>query len=87
MTWGAAQAHTDLVRPRSAASRRHLSASPFNARPDTEPVESFAEGDRVSHDTYGLGRVMAIDSDTTVVVQFSARQMRFATPYAKLFKL
>ena len=84
---GAVREHTDLVSPRSAASRRHLSASPFNVQPDAEPVESFAVGDRVSHDTHGLGRVIAIEGDTAVVVEFGAGQMRVAAPYRKLFKL
>jgi hypothetical protein len=75
------------MKPHSAASRRHLSASPFNVRPIAEPVETFAVGDRVSHDTYGLGRVSAIENETTAVVDFSAGQMRLTPPYHKLFKL
>lgn len=75
------------MRPRSAASRRHLSSSPFNVQPAPEPIETFTAGDRVSHDTYGLGRVVAVDSHTTVVVEFAARRLRMTAPYAKLSKL
>jgi transcription elongation factor GreA-like protein len=75
------------MRPRSAASRRHLSSSPFNVQPDPEPLETFSAGDRVSHDTYGLGRVVAVDSHMTLLVEFGARRLRMVAPYAKLIRL
>jgi hypothetical protein len=79
-------AHTEVVKPRSAASRRHLPASPFNVHPARQPVETFAVADRVNHDTYGLGRVAAVE-ESTVVVDFTAGRMRIPAPYNKLVKL
>jgi hypothetical protein len=75
------------VKPQSGASRRHLSTSPFNVKRVAEPVETFEVDDRVSHDTYGLGRVSAIENETAVVVDFATGAMRLTAPYPKLFKL
>lgn len=45
-------------------------------------------GDRVSHDQFGLGRVIAVENDNAaVLVDFSGRKGRIASPYAKLAKL
>ena len=52
----------------SPARRRALASSPF--KPDPEPViEEFALDDRISHDRYGLGRVVAVDADGVHVGQ------------------
>jgi hypothetical protein len=75
------------VQPFSDVRRRPLSASPFNLRRVAEPVETFVVDDQVSHDTYGLGRVSAVENETAVVVDFSAGEMRLTAPYPKLFKL
>ncbi len=70
---------------RSPAKRRHLASSPF--QPEPEPViEQFALGDRVSHDTYGLGRVTGM-GDGTVTVDFGSQTVRVASPFHKLEKL
>lgn len=76
-----------VMKPRSAASRRHLSASPFNVQRPVDPVEQFAVQDRVTHDTFGLGRVAAVENDTAVTVDFTTTQVRFTTPFRKLAKL
>ncbi|WP_280697876.1 hypothetical protein [Kitasatospora sp. GP82] len=71
---------------KSAAARRTLPTSPF--KPPAPPVlKEFAVGDRVTHDQYGLGRAIAIESDSTVLVDFGSRQERIAQPYARMFKL
>ncbi|AXE77261.1 hypothetical protein OOK13_37505 [Streptomyces sp. NBC_00378] len=73
----------------SAGSRRHLPSSPFN-RPAqaAPPVELFDVGDRVSHDQFGLGRVLAVEGDNdAVLIDFSGRQGRILSPYSKLTKL
>ncbi|MFF2326111.1 MULTISPECIES: hypothetical protein [unclassified Streptomyces] len=73
----------------SAGSRRHLPSSPFN-RPTqaAPPVESFDVGDRVSHDQFGLGRVLAVEGDNAaVLIDFAGRQGRILSPYSKLTKL
>ncbi|MFC5828329.1 hypothetical protein [Nonomuraea insulae] len=41
----------------------------------------------MSHDKYGLGRVLAVEQDITVLVDFGAETYRIAAPYAKLVKL
>jgi hypothetical protein len=74
-----------VMKPRSAAQRRHLSSSPFNARP--EPVvEQFAVGDRVTHDKYGLGRIVG-EEGAAVSVDFGSHQVRVVSPFHKLTKL
>jgi len=43
--------------------------------------------DRVSHDTYGLGRVVGVESGIAVLVDFGPRKLRITTPCAKLTRL
>ncbi|HUR08833.1 MAG TPA: hypothetical protein VM347_40270 [Nonomuraea sp.] len=74
------------MKPPSAATRRHLPTSPFKPPPPAPPVEVFALNDQVSHDRYGLGRVIGVE-DEAVLVDFGSRQERITTPYAKLIKL
>jgi hypothetical protein len=71
-----------------AAARRYLPASPFNV-PETPapPIERFAVSDRVSHDTYGLGTVIAVEEDVAVLVDFGTKRARIVAPYPKLVKL
>ncbi|MFI1523889.1 hypothetical protein [Kitasatospora cineracea] len=71
-----------------AAVRRFLPTSPFKARTE-EPRKHFAVGDRVTHDTYGLGRAIGVedDSDIAVLVDFGSRCERITQPYATMFKL
>ncbi|MFE7620277.1 hypothetical protein [Streptomyces sp. NPDC057496] len=73
----------------SAGSRRHLPSSPFNQpAQEASPVESFDAGDRVSHDQFGLGRVIAVEGDNdAVLIDFAGRQGRILRPYSKLTKL
>jgi hypothetical protein len=70
-----------------AASRRFLPGSPFNALPADPPPEQFTVRDQVTHDKYGLGRVILIEDDDAVVVAFGSRQERISPPFAKLTKL
>ena len=67
------------------ARRRHLLSSPF--QPDPEPViEQFESGDLVSHDSYGMGRVVGADA-SAVTVDFRTRTVRITSPYSKMTKL
>jgi len=67
------------------ARRRHLSSSPFKA--DPEPViEQFELGELVSHDSYGLGRVVSVEAGA-VTVDFRPQLIRVASPFPKLSKL
>jgi len=69
----------------SPARRRHLASSPFP--PEPEPVlEQFESGDLVSHDSYGMGRVVAAEV-AAVTVDFGSQTVRIPTPFRKLSKL
>jgi hypothetical protein len=69
----------------SAAPRRHLANSPF--APDPEPViEQYALGDLVSHDAYGMGRVVNVES-AAVTVDFGSRTARICSPFEQMAKL
>jgi hypothetical protein len=80
-------AHTGLVKSPRPARRRHLPTSPFKAPPAPPPVKEFELDDQVTHDTYGLGRVVEIEPGRAVLVDFGAQKIRILTPYPKLFKL
>ena len=67
--------------PRPTYSAR----SPFRDRP-VPAVESYAVGDRVTHDRFGLGRVITLE-ELAVVVDFGAERVRVSTPFTRLTKL
>ncbi|MFD7643979.1 hypothetical protein ACFV4P_25385 [Kitasatospora sp. NPDC059795] len=71
---------------KSEAVRRHLPTSPFKARA-AAPRKHFAVGDRVTHDAYGLGRVISAEGDTAVLVDFGPRQERIVEPYTGMYHL
>ncbi len=75
------------MKPARAATRRHLPESPFNTLPVESPVEQFAVEDQVTHDKYGLGRVIRVEDDTALIIEFGSRQVRILSPFAKLTKL
>jgi hypothetical protein len=68
-------------------TRRHLTTGPFKPPPDPPPIERFALQDRVSHDKYGLGRVIDVEEDVAVLVDFGTQRVRIPAPYPKLVKL
>jgi hypothetical protein len=76
-----------MMNPGPAATRRFLPTSPFKPPPPVPPAEQFAVRDQVTHDKYGLGRVVSVDDDSTLVVDFGTHQVRIKTPCAKLTKL
>ena len=43
--------------------------------------------DQVTHDKYGLGRVISVEDDTILIVDFGSRRVQIAMPCAKLTKL
>jgi hypothetical protein len=63
---------------------RHAS-SPFQPHPEPT-IEEFAVGDRVSHDSHGLGRVVGVDGGGATV-DFGGTKIRIATPFRKMTKL
>lgn len=76
-----------LMKPARAASRRFLPGSPFNVPPVDPLVEQFAIRDRVTHDKYGLGRVVLVEDDDAVIVVFGSRKVRILSPFTRLTKL
>jgi hypothetical protein len=65
--------------------RRHLAASPF--RPDPEPtIERYELHDLVSHDSYGMGRVIQVEN-AAVTVDFGAQTVRVTSPFHKMARL
>ena len=75
-----------MKHPRAAA-RPLLPTSPFGAPALTPPAEQFAVQDQVTHDKYGLGRVISVQDDIILVIDFGSRRVRITTPCAKLTKL
>jgi hypothetical protein len=75
------------MKPVRGPARRFLPTSPFNNMPASPPVERFDVQDQVTHDSYGLGRVLQVEDDVAVIVAFGSRRMWIAWPYAKLTKL
>jgi hypothetical protein len=69
-----------------AAPKRHLPTSPFQA-PVAPAPKHFAMGDQVTHDVYGLGRVVGIEEGIAALVDFRSVQKRILSPYAKMTKL
>ncbi len=69
----------------SGNRRPHLASSPFPPFPDPV-IEQYALGDRVTHDSYGLGRVVLVDAGW-VTVDFHTQKVRIATPFLKMTKL
>lgn len=49
-------------------------------------IEQYELEDRVSHDSYGFGRVVSIDPGGATV-DFTNRTVRIATPFRKMTKL
>ncbi|MFF5263837.1 hypothetical protein ACFY4C_33340 [Actinomadura viridis] len=70
-----------------SARRRHLPTSPFKPPPPAPPAKEFALQDRVTHDKYGLGRVVEVEPGHAVLVDFGTQRVRLLLPYPKLFKL
>ncbi len=74
--------------PDRSRPRPFVAGSPFNAPPRPEPpAEQYAVQDRVTHDRYGLGRVLAIEDDTAVIVDFGSQVVRIRMPCRRMTKL
>jgi len=79
---------TEGMSPRQAATRRVIPGSPFNVAPTiAPPAPRFSIDDRVSHDRFGLGTVVATEGDAAVVVDFGTGVRRIVIPDAKLIRL
>jgi hypothetical protein len=76
------------MRPsRAGPARRYLPGSPFNAPVAEDPPETYELRELVSHDKYGLGRVLHIEGDTAMVVDFGTHRRWITLPCDKLVKL
>jgi hypothetical protein len=64
---------------------RHLATSPFQPKPE-RPIEVFACDDLVTHDAYGMGRVVNAET-AAVTVDFSNQTVRIPSPFHKMTKL
>lgn len=70
-----------------ANKRRYLPSSPFKPPSEDPPAERFELHDLVTHERYGLGRVILIESDTAVVVDFTPMKVRITAPFARMIRL
>jgi hypothetical protein len=62
-----------------------LATSPF--KPDPEPtIEQYAINDLVSHDSYGMGRVIQVEA-TAVTVDFRPQTVRVVSPFRKMTRI
>ena len=75
-----------ILRGVTAYSRKRPPGSPFRD-PVAKPVKVFAVEDRVTHDRCGLGRVVSVEEDAAVTVQFSSQTLRVTAPFDGLHKL
>jgi hypothetical protein len=73
--------------PERPGSRRFIVGSPFKPAAPAPPAERYVLRDQVNHDRYGLGRVIALQADFAVVVDFGPRLMRIRLPCARMTKL
>ena len=64
---------------------RRLSSSPFHPDPEP-PIEQYALSDLVSHDAYGLGRVIQVEA-AAVTVDFRSHTVRITSPFRKMARL
>jgi hypothetical protein len=82
------RAYPGVVKPsRAGPTRRYLPGSPFNVPVVDSPVETFAAGDLVTHDKYGLGSVIGVEDEVAILVDFGTHRLRLPLPCGKLIKL
>ena len=65
--------------------RRPLAGSPFQPEPE-QTIEEFACDDLVSHDSYGVGRVVGTEAGA-VTVDFGSQTVRITSPFNRMGKL
>jgi hypothetical protein len=81
-----AQRRILVTMTKPSAPRRHLPTSPFK-EPVVPLAKHFAVGDRVSHDRYGLGRVVGAEDGVAMLVDFGSTKARIVSPYTGMDKL
>ena len=55
----------------TVSSRRHLASSPFPPAVEIDHP-TYAVGDRVCHDSFGLGRVISVEGTAAVSIDFGS---------------
>ena len=70
----------------STPRRRHHASSPFQPGPEVVD-EVFEPGARVSHDAYGLGRVVSVQGDKSAQVDFGDQVRHVPLPCKALTNL
>jgi hypothetical protein len=70
----------------TSLSRRHLTSSPF-APPADVDHPTYVVGERVCHDTFGLGRVINVEGTVAVSIDFGSFTRRITLPASRLFAL
>jgi hypothetical protein len=68
------------------SDRRHLASSPFPPAPVIEHP-TYVMGERVCHDTFGLGRVIGVEGTIAVSIDFGGFTRRVTLPASRLFSL
>jgi hypothetical protein len=66
-------------------ARRYLAGSPFQREPEPT-IEDYAVDDMVSHDSYGMGRVIQVEA-AAVTVDFRSQTVRILSPFHKMARL
>ena len=69
------------------ARRPVLPASPFNVLREAKPVERLAIDDRLTHDRHGLGRVIGVESESILLVDFGSTIRRVTYPNTTVTRL
>ncbi|MEJ7636216.1 hypothetical protein [Aeromicrobium sp.] len=70
----------------SPRRRRYHASSPFQAGPEVID-EVYEVGARVSHDTFGLGRIVSIQGTQSAQVDFGDEVKHIPLPCAKMTNL
>lgn len=69
----------------SGNPRPRLASSPFQPQVE-QPIEHFELGDRVSHDSHGMGKVVGVDA-SGLTVDFGGQTLRITSPFRKMTKI
>jgi hypothetical protein len=69
-----------------SSQRRYHASSPFK-RPAEVPDEVYEVAARVSHDTYGLGRIVSVQGTTSAQVDFGDQVRHVPLPCPALVNL
>ncbi len=75
-----------LTMATSPRRRRYHPSSPFQAKPEVA-AEVYEVGARVSHDTFGLGRIVSLQGTQSAQVDFGAEVKHIPLPCAKMTNL